>query len=279
MRLAVYQGPGATGDVPANLGIIRRIAARAAAGGARLVVFPELFVTGYNLGPRLRALAEPLGGPSAGALGAAAADAGIAILTGFCERDGERLRNSAVLIERDGNLLAVHPKCHLYGGMESELFTPGDALAVVEVDRLRIGILICYDIEFPEAVRALALAGAELVAVPTTLMAPYDVVPRLLVPARAAENQIFVAYANRTGSEGDLAYIGQSCIVGPDGADLARAGRDEESLLMADLDTAAITRARSEHVYLGDRRPELYRSLTRTPPAPALSGGTRWPKS
>src|ERR671918_497721 len=264
MRLAVYQGPGASGDVPGNLAIIRRVAAHAAAEGASLVVFPELFTTGYNLGSRLRDLAEPLPGPSLDAVGATAADAGLAILTGFCERDGARLFNSAVLVGRNGSMRAVHRKCHLYGAMEGELFTPGDALAVVELDRLRVGILICYDVEFPEAVRALALAGAELVAVPTTLMAPCDVVTRTLVPARAAENQIFVAYANRTGSEGDLAYIGHSCIVGPDGEDLARAGRDDERLLLADLDPAAITKARAAQCYLGDRRPELYAPLTRS---------------
>jgi predicted amidohydrolase len=264
MRLAVYQGPGASGDVPANLATIRRVATHAATEGARLVVFPELFTTGYNMGSRLRELAEPVPGPSLDAIGAAAADAGIAILTGFCERDGERLFNSAVLVERDGGLRAVHRKCHLFGAMEGELFTPGDARATAELDGLRLGILICYDVEFPEAVRALALAGAELVAVPTTLMAPHDLVARAMVPVRAAENQVFVAYANRTGAEGDLAYIGQSCIVGPDGADLARAGRNGEELLLADLDPAAIMRARAAYCYLGERRPELYAPLTRT---------------
>lgn len=274
MRLAVYQGPGASGDLPANLATIRREAARAAAGGARLITFPELFTTGYNLGARLRELAEPLGGPSLAAICASAADAGIAILTGFCERDGQRLFNSAVLVERDGSVRTVHRKCHLFGGMEGALFAPGDALAVVELDRLRVGVLICYDVEFPEAVRALALAGADLVAVPTTLMAPHDLVARAMVPVRAAENQVFLAYANRTGAEGDLAYIGQSCIVGPDGADLARAGRAEEELLLADLKPAAITRARSAYCYLGERRPELYVPLTRTSNPPAKRTGT-----
>jgi 5-aminopentanamidase len=105
--------------------------------------------------------------------------------------------------------------------------------------------------------------------VPTALMAPYDFMARTLVPARAAENQVFVAYANRTGAERDLAYIGQSCIVGPDGVDLARAGRDEERLLLADLDPEAITRARAAYCYLGERRPELYGSLTEGANQPA----------
>jgi predicted amidohydrolase len=279
MRLAVYQGPGTSGDVAANLATIRRVASDAAAEGAGLVVFPELFTTGYHLGARLRELAEPLSGPSLDAIGAAAADHGIAILSGLCEQDGERLFNSAILVGRDGSFQAVHRKCHLYGAMERELFTPGDGLTTVELERLRVGILICYDVEFPEAVRALALAGAELVAAPTALMAPYDLVAGTLVPARAAENQVFVAYANRTGAEGDLAYIGQSCIVGPDGADLARAGRAEERLLIANLDPAAITGARSMQYYLGDRRPELYASLTRGQSAPGRCDGAAGPMS
>jgi predicted amidohydrolase len=266
MRLAVYQGPGASGDVPANLATVRRVAAEAASQGVRLVVFPELFVTGYNLGPRLRELAEPRGGPSLAEVSGAAAAAGIAILVGFCERADERLFNGAALVERDGRQLAVHRKCHLYGATERALFTPGDALTLAELDGLRLGVLICYDVEFPEAARTLALAGAELIAVPTALMAPHDVVARTLVPARAAENQIFVAYANRTGREGDLHYVGQTCIVGPDGADLARAGCDEETLLLADLDVAAIARARAAQAYLRHRRPDLYAPLPGRPP-------------
>ena len=275
MRLAVYQGPGISGDVPANLATVRRVAAEAAGRGARLVVFPELFVTGYGLGPRLRELAEPRAGPSVAEVSRAAAAAGVAILVGFCERADEGLFNGAALVERDGRLLAVHRKCHLYGATERAVFAPGGALTMAELDGLRLGVLVCYDFEFPEAARALALAGAELIAVPTALMAPHDVVARALVPTRAAENQIFVAYANRTGREGDLRYVGQSCIVGPDGADLARAGREGETLLLADLDVAAIARAREIYWYLRDRRPDLYGPLNRPSLDPEMSGSER----
>ena len=94
---------------------------------------------------------------------------------------------------------------------------------LAEIDGLKLGILICYDVEFAENVRLLALQGAELVAVPTANMVPYDFVCRALVPVRAYENHVFVAYANRCGREGGLEYVGLSCIVGPDGRDLARA--------------------------------------------------------
>jgi 5-aminopentanamidase len=132
--------------------------------------------------------------------------------------------------------------------------------ALVQLDGIRVGLLICYDVEFPESVRLLALAGADLIAVPTALMDPFGAVARILVPARAVENQVFLAYANRTGREGDLDYCGLSCVVGPDGAELTRAGRGEQ-LLLADLDLARLSASRLANPYLADRRPELYGTL------------------
>ena len=120
-----------------------------------------------------------------------------------------------------------------------------------------MGLLICYDVEFPEPVRRLAVQGAQLVAVPTSLMAPSHWIAELLVPARAAENQVFVAYANRVGAEGELLYVGRSCVAGPEGRAVV-AGPADESLLFADVDPAVIDAARERHSYLDERRPALY---------------------
>jgi predicted amidohydrolase len=128
-------------------------------------------------------------------------------------------------------------------------------------------------VEFPEAVRALAMAGAELVAVPTALIEPFDIVSRTLVPARAFENQVYVAYAGMCGREGNLGYCGLSCIVGPDGRDLARAGTDP-ALLCADIDPAGIAAGRKANPYLCDRRAELYGR----PPVQAAGRGSRRPR-
>ena len=261
MRLAVCQASGTPGDVAANLRAVRRSALEAAAAGAELVVFPEAFLTGYNIGARLAELAEPADGPSLTALRAIAAEAGIALLCGYPERSGRTVYNAAVLVGVGGEPLLGYRKTHLFGPVDRAAFAPGDGFPLAQVGPLRVGVLICYDIEFPEPARHLALAGAQLVLVPTSLMAPFDVVARTLVPARAAENQIFVAYANRVGREGDLLYVGQSCVCGPDGADLARAGSEEEALLVADLDPRAIARAREESSYLHERRPALYTAL------------------
>jgi len=263
VKLAVCQEKSAAGDVPGAIEIMRRRALAAAAAGAGLAIFPEMFLTGYNIGDAVFKLAEPVDGPSAGRAAAIAREAGIALLYGYPERDGDTVYNSALLIGCGGLPLANYRKTHLYGSEEKRLFAPGKSLKLAELDGLKIGILICYDVEFPEAVRALALAGAELIAVPTALIRPFDIVARTLVPARAFENQVYVAYAGMCGSEAGLGYCGLSCIVGPDGQDLARAGTGP-ALLLADIDFSAIPKGRMSNPYLSDRRVELYgRSLRR----------------
>jgi predicted amidohydrolase len=257
LNIAVYQGVGVRGDTDRALAVVRRVVTRAVARGVRLVIFPELFLSGYNTGAAVRSLAEPAVGPSAEAIAAIAVRTGVAVLYGYPERDGRRTYNSAQLIDGSGRSIANYRKTHLYGAWERRVFTPGDALVTATVGELKIGILICYDVEFPEAVRALALAGAGLVAVPTALVQPFDIVARTLVPARAFENQVYVAYAGLCGEEGDLGYCGLSCVIGPDGRELSRAGR-RPGLLCAEIDPGALAASRRLNPYLTDRRPGLY---------------------
>ena len=255
LRIAVWQ----TGS--AHFGLLRDRARAAAAAGARLLVTPEAFTSGYAV-PGLGELAQPAAGQWAQEVAAIAADSGLAILYGYPERADGHVSNSAQLIDRDGRVLANYRKSHLYGELDRSAFEPGDGdFTVVELDGVNVGILICYDVEFPETVRALALAGADLVVVPTALMRPYEVVARTVVPARAYENPVYVAYANRSGNEGELAYCGESCVVGPDGVDLARAGSGDE-LLLAEIDPARLASSRADNTHLDDRRPQLYGALT-----------------
>jgi predicted amidohydrolase len=267
MRIAIYQGPGEAGSVAPNLDLIEARAKEAASRGARLLIGPEMFLSGYNIGPeQVRHLAEPADGPALARVAAIARETRIALLVGYPERgENGAIYNAVRLIDRDGRSLANYRKCHLFGDLDRRMFHAGSGLSeVAEIDGVRVGLLICYDLEFPESVRLLALAGADLVAVPTALMDPFEAVARILVPARALENQVFLAYANRCGREGDLSYCGQSCVVGPDGADLARAGRGEQ-LILADLDPARLAAARRANSYLADRRPELYGALAAQP--------------
>jgi predicted amidohydrolase len=260
VRIAICQAAGEAGSVARNLDLLEAMANEAAGRGARLLICPEMFLSGYNIGPEQASrLAEPAHGPALRQVAAIARQVGIALLLGYPERgENGAIYNAVRLIGQDGRCLANYRKCHLYGDLDRGMFRAGSGPSeVVELEGVRVGLLICYDIEFPEAVRLLALAGADLVAVPTALMDPFDAVARILVPARALENQVFLAYANRCGQEGDLRYCGLSCVVGPDGADLARAGRDEE-LILADLDLARLSASRLANTYLADRRPELY---------------------
>lgn len=266
MKLAVYQSVGTIGNVPANLALLATVAEQAAAKEVDLIILPELFLTGYNLGDAVQDLAEPASGPSLRLVAQIAQDYRLAILLGYPEGGGGCVYNSAVLIDAAGKQVANYRKIHLYGPEERRLFMPGNEWVIYPISGVKVGILICYDVEFPEAVRTLAHAGAQLIAVPTALTIPNSQSPRaleeakLLVPARALENQVFVAYSNHAGTEADLTYCGLSCIVGPDGRELARAGA-EESLLIVEIDLTAIEQERSVYSFLDDRRPELYHRL------------------
>jgi predicted amidohydrolase len=265
MKIAIYQGPGIALDVAANLQTLALQAERAAREAARLLIAPEMILSGYNIGPQAIAeRAEASDGASARAIADIAQRHGIAILYGYPERADGHIYNALQLIDRDGKRLANYRKTHLFGAIDRDAFSPGiDATVVADLDDWRVGLLICYDVEFPENVRRLALAGADFVAVPTAVMPPYDFVATHMVPTRAFENQVFVAYANRCASENGLEYIGLSCVAGPDGMDLARAGRDE-TLIFADLRRDLLDQWRRVNTYLADRNPALYGSLTET---------------
>jgi predicted amidohydrolase len=196
-------------------------------------------------------------------LTALARELGIAIVLGFPERDGSAFFNSAVAIAADGEP-AFYRKCHLYGEPERKSFCSGSTVSpIVTVADFRVGMLICYDVEFPEWVRVLALAGVDLIAVPTALPRS-DAnrrVARSMIRARALENGVFIAYAGLCGEDTFYRYQGMSAIVGPDGEDLARGGA-APCLLIADLDRSRYP-AGEVDPYLEDRRCEIYKGLLR----------------
>lgn len=260
MKIAVFQGPDVSGDVEQNLLRLERLAAQAAAQGARLLITAEMFLGGYNIGvAAIAAAAQHADGAAAERIGSIASRHGIAILYGYAERDGNAIYNAAQIIDRDVGRLANYRKTHLFGTIDRDAFSPGEQGNVsFQLDDWRVGLLICYDVEFPEYLLRLALSGVDFVAVPTALMQPYEFVARSMLPTRAYENSIFIAYANRCGIENGLDYCGLSCIVAPDGSDLARAGTTS-GLIYAELDKDLMRHWREINTYLPDRRPALYR--------------------
>jgi 5-aminopentanamidase len=261
MRTALLQSSGRPGSTVENLKVLDEAAGRAAAAGAGLLAAPEMYLTGYAIGDDIGRLAEPADGDSADAIAEIAGRHGLAIAYGYPERQAGTVYNSAQLISADGTRLANYRKTHLFGCFEREHFTPGEQPVVqAEVAGLTVGLMICYDVEFPENVRAHALAGTDLLVVPTAQMHPFQFVAESMIPVRAFENQMYVAYVNRVGREGEFEFVGLTTLAGPDGVARGRAGRGAE-LVLADVDPAFLAASREANPYLKDRRPGLYGPL------------------
>lgn len=271
-RLACAQLTLSVGDPEGNRAAAREAIERAAAAGAEVVVLPELTNSGYVFRDPAEpaSLAEPLDGPTVADWSALARRHRMIVVGGLCERDAEgRTRNSAVLVDPTGPR-AVCRKAHLFGA-EREFFVPGDEPPpVVDTAVGRIGLLVCYDQEFPEYVRTLALRDADLLCVPVN----WPLFPRpegerpsevIRAQANAAVNRVFVAACDRAGTERDVVWTGGSVIVDLDGFPVAGpATETDDDLLIADcaLTTARDKRVGEHNDVLGDRRPELYRGVT-----------------
>jgi predicted amidohydrolase len=268
MRVAVAQTEPKLGEKERNLDVCLARLDEAVAAGAELLVLPECAIPGYMFDSAEEALpfAEEIPGPSTEALADACRRLGAHVVCGLLERDGDLLRNAAVLVGPDG-LVGSYRKTHLPFLGVDRFTAPGDELPVYDTPLGRIGLEICYDLRFPEATRTLALKGADLVAHPTNFPLAAKVQTELITVARAAENRIFLLTANRVGKERSGEFCGWSQIVDPLGRRLAEAGETEEALLVADID---VEKARDKdyvipgeyELYLfGDRRPDLYGAL------------------
>lgn len=261
-RIALIQFESVLCDPATNAQKACAMIADAAAKGADLVVLPELFSTGYELnivGPRLPELAEPLDGPTVTALRAAAREAKCYVIAGMAltyDLTGV-VFNSAVLIDRAGNLAGTYDKQHLWA-LERFYFRSGCESPVFDTDFGRIGIMVCYDMGFPEVARMLALQGADLVVCPSAWCEEDNDVWNINAPARALENTVFVAAVNRYGREDNLYMGGHTLVCNPRGGIIAELEEEAEGVLQVDLDFNDIVAHRISSPYLRDRRPDLY---------------------
>jgi predicted amidohydrolase len=230
MLALLAQLSSVAGDVRANAE--RAATTLAEHPEADLAVFPELFLSGYTT-TGLATLARRPEAPELRLVAAAAATSSTAVVIGFAEeRTSGRPANSAACIDRDGHLAAVYRKTQLFGA-EQQAFEPGEELLVVELAGRRVGPLVCFDAEFPEPARALALAGAELLAVSSANMEPFYVDHEVGTRARALENRLPLVYANAVGKANGLTFVGGSRSIAPSGEILAEAAEPEERLLLA----------------------------------------------
>jgi predicted amidohydrolase len=269
-RVAAWQCRPGLRDVAGNLRRLDAICASAAERRAEVLVTPEMFTSGYAITRAdVERLAEDAGGPTETAVAQIARRHHIAIVYGHPERVSDNgasdhgasnhgasnhgAYNAATMIDADGVVRGRHRKVHLYGDVDREQFLRnGRRPAAFDFGGSRVGLLICYDVEFPEAVRSLAVDGARAIFVPTANMTGAEEVQEILVRARALENNCGVVYANYCGADEVFEYNGLSEICGPDGKVLARADVKEEALIVADLP------AESSGTYLADRRSDLY---------------------
>lgn len=258
MKIALFQGTADPLNLQHNLKMIDRAAEKASSHGADLMLTPELFATGYAPALIKKRLSQRVVSETAKTIANIARKHKLALVFSLPGPGTSEQRGIWVtLVDTAGEVLADYQKVQLFGPEEKAAFKPGvDPPPVVSYHGLRIGLMICYDVEFPELVRTAALSGADLLLVPTALGVGAEEVSRTLVPARAQENRITIAYANHTGTGAGSRFSGGSVIAGPLGH-LITAGT-EPNLLFAEVSPAPAPGPDGPW-YLEDRRGGLYR--------------------
>jgi predicted amidohydrolase len=247
IRLGVAQSPAALGGQDDRVAWLEHLLDCGACDELDAVLLPELFQCGYSLDGVLATTPadQEIWTDRVSKL---AKHHSVAIAYGYVDHQSDSRYNAMNFVDPDGTI-QTYRKALIPPGFEQDVFQSGQASVLFDWRGLRIGLLICYDVEFPERVRNLALQGAELILVPTALVQQWDVVAQRLVPTRAFENGVYVAYANHCGAVGAAMFLGQSCIVSPIGQDVARAGADE-CVIRAVIDPAKVAAAQSRLPYL-----------------------------
>lgn len=237
-----------------------------------LIIFPELITSGNELGVRFTELAQRVPGPTINLLAQRANEYGVYIAFGMVTKEKVEsvLYNSAILVGPDGELLDVYNKIHLRGE-ERMAFREGFKLPVIPTEVGNIGLMIGYDLAFPEVARSLALDGAEIIAVMANWEAANIDEWKTYARARAYENSVFIAGANRVGEDVTLNFGGESMIVGPRGqihASLASetdptSGAPLEGFAVARIDLDEVRKFREEYQFIQNRQPAVYKTLVR----------------
>ncbi|MEO1040486.1 MAG: N-carbamoylputrescine amidase [Pseudomonadota bacterium] len=273
LKIAVLQAPFGA-ELDANITLVRELVREAAGRGAQIILPPELFQGPYFCKTQEEfwfASAFPaLDHPCVTALQPLAAELNVAIPVSIFERDGPHYYNSVVMLDADGSTMGVYRKSHIPDGpgyQEKYYFRPGDTgFKVWETRHGRVGVGICWDQWFPEAARAMALAGAEVLLYPTAIGSePHDESLdtaarwRRAMQGHAVANVMPVAAANRVGNENGQVFYGTSFIADHTGEVVSEMGREETGVLVAEFDRDFLTRHRAAWGFFRDRRPEFYR--------------------
>ncbi|MGH7202114.1 MAG: carbon-nitrogen hydrolase family protein [Planctomycetaceae bacterium] len=290
MKIAAVQMDVTLGDVDGNLGRMLDKFAETRKQGAELTIFPECALTGYCFDSAEEALpyAQPIESPRAAPRGTPSAierfssacrELGGFALFGLLEPDGRGgVFNAAALVGAEA-IIGSYRKVHLpYLGIDRYVSYGDRPFQVHDVGGVRLGVGICYDSAFPEASRTMALAGADLIALPTNFPSGAECMAEHVVNVRAMENGVYFAAVNRVGTERGFTFIGRSRICAPSGETLAAASKTDEEVLYAEID---VEKARTKRVVrrpgheidrLADRRPEMYAALVEPHSLPRSGG-------
>lgn len=255
-----------------NLNKILQLIHEAAGLGAKVLVFPECTLTGYALSAEeANEYAEPIPGPTTSSISEICHERDIFVAIGLIERfQYNLLFNSAVLIGSSG-VIGCYRKTHLpYLGVDRYLAQGGSIPQPIDTNVGTFGMLICYDLRFPEPIRVLSLGGAQVVLVSTAWPAAASLYPEFMAQTRSAENSIYLVAANRVGEERGTRYLGRSVITDPNGDLLVEGGSDTEEILLAEIDPQRSLEKKRVFIpgeyeldLFNDRRPELYGALTK----------------
>lgn len=248
-----WEDPKASLEVAHNLG---RMASEARAS---LVCFPEQFATGWS--PRSTHCVEDLSGTIVTGLKKIALSCGIYVLGSLVERYSPKPRNTCVVINPQGHMIATYAKIHLFSPEgEDEFYSPGDRTSVFSIGGYRLGIALCYDLRFPALFQLYATQGVHGVIVPASWPCSRIENWEVFIKARAMENQIYIIGVNRIGTTPIDSYCGDSMAVDPRGTVISR-GKDGEELILTDLNKELLHEVRREFPILKDQRPDLYWKL------------------
>ncbi|WP_018665295.1 carbon-nitrogen hydrolase family protein [Heyndrickxia acidiproducens] len=257
VHIAIAQFTPHLGDKSYNLQKMDAMMALAEKHQAELILFPELSLTGYSISKELDTFAEPATGKSIRFMQNACKNHRIHALFSFPEARAGAFHIAAALIDDKGKIIGIYRKSHLFD-KETEAFQPGDVLSIFETKLGKLGCMICYDLEFPEAARELRLKGADLILVPLANMSPYENNQSIYAQSRAMENQVPVVLCNRTGDENGMHFFGESVAVDGNGSVIKKLGNGER----LEIVHVPLFEQKDKKVnYLKDRRVELYPTL------------------
>ncbi|MDK2872068.1 MAG: omega-amidase [bacterium] len=258
LRVALFQFDVKLGDPEANRNKVRALLERIKGKNPDVIVLPEMWDTSYDI-KNLKDLAPIENPKTLKFLMDIAVQYNVNVVGGsipFFEKGN--IYNTSFVFNREGKLLGIYRKVHLFGLMgEDRTFARGNEICLFELDGIKCGLMICYDLRFPELARTLALKGAEVIFVPAQWPAARLVHWKLLLQARAVENECYVVGVNRCGKEGDLLFSGGSFVFDPWG-DLIAGGCDMETAILAEIDLEKVKEVRSLIPVFNDRAPEVY---------------------